>query len=132
MKLPTCNLIGEEDIKEKLDNLKGKEKKLFLKSIELIKLIENGIDISYQDLLNEEVEHIKSICEDKENYEVLMVIKKIIDQRNSIKIGDLVDFCGSPFIVINRNDRELDIQQNFSIGLIYNEVDISEVKIITN
>jgi len=127
MELPSCNLICEEDIKEKIDNLKGKEKKLFLKSIELIKSVEMSKDITYETLLDEEVDIVKSICKEKENYEVLNEIKKILDKRELMKVNTNVNFAGHSFTIIKRIGRTLDIKQNFSIGLIYEGVDISEV-----
>jgi hypothetical protein len=123
-------LIPEKEINQKLENLKGKDRKFFLNAVEIINYVEHGSSVIHEPLLEEEVEVIKSICEDKENYEVLNEVKKVLDQRELMKVNTKVDFCGSEFIIVNRKGRYLDIKQNFSIGQIYEKVDISDVKLL--
>ena len=40
----------------------------------------------------------------------------------------LLEFCGSPFTVVKINKTKLDIKQNFSLGVVYNDISINDIK----
>jgi hypothetical protein len=93
---------------------------------DIINKVENNIDISHEPLLDKEVEKIFDICE---NTEVKDEVTKVLKHRDMMKINTEVMFSGNPYIVVNRKGRKLDIKQNFSIGVIYEKVNIEDLKL---
>jgi translation elongation factor P/translation initiation factor 5A len=55
-----------------------------------------------------------------------------MNDNKEIKNGSVVEFCGSPFTVVKINKTKLDIKQNFSLRIVYNDVSINDVKLIKN
>ena len=47
-----------------------------------------------------------------------------------LRIGSVVEFCGSPYTIVKINGNKFDIKQNFSIRLIYKDVNISDIKLL--
>ena len=129
---PICKLLDEKEVELKTDKLSDKQKKDFIRSIEIIKFIEVGRDITYVPLNDYMVETIETICKEKENYEVLQKIKQKVEKRKLIKIDSIVEFAGSSYTVVSLDSEnmEIDIKQNFSIGLIYKKIGIIEVRFL--
>ena len=127
-----CNLLNETEVQVKTENLSNTEKKDFIKSLELIHHIEIGRDITYIPINDFMISTIDNICKEKEDYEILQILKDKIERINKIKINSIVEFAGSSYTVVNLNHEkmEIDIKQNFSIGLIYKKMGIFEVKFL--
>lgn len=127
-----CELLDENEIQIKTKGLTDKEKKNFDSAIEYIYYIERGRDITYLPINDSMVKLIEGICEEKENYEILQILKNRLKDISSIKLGTVVKFAGSKYTVvkIDRNKNLIDIKQSFSIGLIYEKISIFEVIIL--
>lgn len=127
-----CKLLNESEIREKIKNLSTKEKKEFFKSLELIQYIERGRDTIYLPLSDYMINFIETICFEKQNKEILEKLKHKINRINLIRIGSIVEFAASSYTVVkvDRDKREIDIKQNFSIGLIYEKIGIFEVRFL--
>lgn len=127
MDLPDIDLLTREEIEDELENIENK--KLFIVAIDLIRLIEVNRSIQHS-LLNGEVGIVKYLCEKKDNKIIFNKITEILKQRDLMQVNSVVNFANSPFTIVKRNGRNLDIKQNFSLGIIYEKVDISEVTLI--
>lgn len=47
-----------------------------------------------------------------------------------IKKGMVVKFAGSRFTVVKVNEKSLDIKQNFSIGVVYENISIEDIQLL--